>query len=48
LPKPPSAPGPERTQPAPGASPGGAVATRSSTSSAADETTPGPKTASQS
>jgi len=47
-PKPPSAAAPERTQPAPGASPGGEVATRSSTSSAADKTTPGPKTASQS
>jgi len=47
-PKPPSGPGPERAQPAPGASPGGAAATRPSTSSAADKTTPSPKTASQS
>jgi len=46
--KPPSAPAPERAQPAPVASPGGAAATRSSTSSAADKTTPSPKTASQS
>jgi len=43
-PKPPSVPGPERAQPAPGASPGGAAATRSSTSNAADKTTPGLKT----
>jgi len=48
VPKPPSAPAPERTQPAPMASPGGAAANHSSTSSAADKTTPGPKTASQS
>ncbi len=47
-PKPPSAPAPERAQPAPGASPGGAAATRPSTSNAADKTVPGPKTASQS
>jgi len=47
-PKPPSAAAPERTQPAPVAIPGGVAPTRSSTSSAADKTTPGPKTASQS
>jgi protein phosphatase len=48
VPKPPSAPGPERAQPAPGASSGGTTPSRSSTSSAADKTTPSPKTASQS
>lgn len=47
-PKPPSTPGPEPAQPTPGGNPGGPAATRSSTSNAADKTTPGPKNASQS
>jgi len=43
-----SAPGPERAQPSPVASPGGPAGTPSSTPSTANKTAPGPKTASQS